>query len=69
MRGVARAVPAQGARVDVQSRTIRVAFTREHIATARRYAINRALTAGEKRAIVAHYARETALAPRRLYAW
>jgi len=68
-RGTARVVPAREAQIDVRARTIRVAFTGEHIATARRYAINRALTADEKRAVVAHYARETALAPRRHYAW
>src|SRR5690242_15091588 len=62
LRGVARAVPAYGARIDTQARTIRVLSTREQIATARRFAINRALRAADTQAIGAHYARDTASA-------
>ena len=68
-RGTARVVPAHAAEIDVQARTIRVAYPRNHIATARRYAINRALTAAQKRAVVMHYAGETTSASRRLDAW
>lgn len=65
LRGAARAVPAEGARIDVQARTIRVAYTREQIATARRFTIDRALSADDKRAVFAHYARGAESAARR----
>ncbi len=68
-RGTARVVPARAAQIDVQARTIRVSYPRNHIATVRRYAINRALTADQKRAVAMHYAGETTSASRRLYAW
>jgi hypothetical protein len=67
--GTARVVPAHTAQIDVQARTIRVSYPQNRIAMARRYAINRPLTAAQKQAIIMHYAGETTSAPRRLYAW
>jgi len=67
--GVARAVPAREAQIDVQTRTMRVCYTRTHITTARRFAIHRPLTPDQKRAIVAHYACETTRALSRIPAW
>ena len=65
LRGRARAVPAQGARIDVQARTIRVAYPRARIATAPRFAIDRALGASDQEAVLAHYARGTVSAASR----
>jgi len=63
LRGTARAVPADGVQIDRQTSTIRVAYTKEQIKRAPRFAIDRALTAEQKRSIRSHYRSSLAVAP------
>ncbi len=55
LRGRARAVPAQGAGLDVRSRTIRVPYPQAQIRSAPRFAIDRALRPTDQQTIVSHY--------------
>ena len=55
LRGTTRAIPTQGAEVDRESATIRVAYTAAQIKRARRFKIDRALTVREKRSIYLRY--------------
>ena len=65
MRGLARAVPTHGARIDIQTRTISVAYPREQITTAQRFPIDRPLSTADKQAVHAHCARSTTSDARR----
>ncbi len=63
LRGKAQAIPTVGATIDHASATIRVAYTAAHIGRARRFKIDRALTAREKRRICFHYELQPAALP------
>jgi hypothetical protein len=63
LRGTARAIPSLGAGIDLETSTIRVAHTAAQIERARRFKIDRKLTAREKRRICLHYALEPAALP------
>lgn len=63
LRGRARALPSLGAEIDPQTSTIRVPYTAAQIERARRFKIDRALTAREKRRICFHYAVEPSRLP------
>jgi hypothetical protein len=63
LRGTARAVPADGVQIDRQSATIRVAYRKDQIKRSPRFAIDRALTAEQKRSIRSHYSPPPAVAP------
>src|SRR5689334_18405090 len=52
--GTAQAIPARGAHIDLQTRTLRLAYTAEQIKRAGRFAICRALRADQERAVWAH---------------
>lgn len=55
LRGTARAIPVMGAQIDHDAATIRVAYTADEIKRARRFKIDRELTARDKRRICFHY--------------
>ena len=55
LRGTTRAIPTNGAEIDHMTATIRVAYTAAQIKRARRFKIDRALTAREKRSIYLRY--------------
>lgn len=55
LRGKARAVPVAGAAIDTDTATIRLVVTRQQISNARRFHIDRSLTAGDRIAIAAHF--------------
>jgi hypothetical protein len=55
LRGTTRAIPTVGAEIDHENGTIRVAYTAAQIKRARRFKIDRALTAREKRRIYFSY--------------
>jgi hypothetical protein len=62
LRGKSRAVPAIGAAVDPRTSTVRLAYTRDQIRRARRFAIDRELKVHEKVGILAGFStRPTAL--------
>jgi hypothetical protein len=65
LRGTARAVPADGVRIDRENSTIRVAYRKEQIKRAPRFAINRVLTAEQGSRVRSHYRRSetTVLCP------
>ena len=55
LRGTARAIPVLGAQIDQDAATIRVNYTVDEIKQARRFKIDRELTARDKRRIRFHY--------------
>jgi hypothetical protein len=61
LRGKARAVPATGARVDLDLRMVRLPFTKDQLSQAPRFRIDRPLYSRDRRMIAAHFAgsRET----------
>jgi hypothetical protein len=63
LRGMARAIPCLGATIDRETKTMRVAYTAAQIACARRFKIDRRLTAHEKTDICIHYVLEPATMP------
>lgn len=63
LRGKARAMPALGAEIDHETATIRVPYTATQIKHARRFKIDRRLTAREKRRICFHYELQPATLP------
>jgi hypothetical protein len=63
LRGTARAVPAEGAQLDRRNATIRVAYRKDQIRRAPRFAIDRALNAEQKRSIRSHYRPSPAFVP------
>lgn len=65
LRGTARAIPAQDVWIDHSDRTIRVAFSKDQIKSARRLSIGRAPTAREKRAVALQYRMPQLIASRR----
>jgi hypothetical protein len=55
LRGTTRAIPTLGAEIDHETSTIRVAYAAAQIKQVRRFKIDRALTAREKRRIYLSY--------------
>jgi hypothetical protein len=55
LRGTARAVPAGDLLLDPRTSTIQVAYRKDQIKRAPRFAIDRSLSADHQRAISAHY--------------
>jgi hypothetical protein len=55
LRGTTRAIPTFGAEIDHETATIRVAYTAAQVKRARRFKIDRSLTAREKRRIYFSY--------------
>jgi hypothetical protein len=55
LRGRARAIPTRGATVDMETGTVRVPYRKHVIRRATRYAIDRELTAADRRAVLAQY--------------
>jgi hypothetical protein len=63
LRGTARAVPADRVQIDRQSATVRVAYGKDQIRQAPRFAIDRALTVEQKRSIRSHYRPSPSVVP------